>query len=144
MLPITELRASIPIGVFAYGLHPFAVWLLAVLGNITPTIVLLLVFPRLHNWLIAHPLFGGVVKKRLQKAERVFAGKYAAYGAAALVAFVAVPLPFTGAWTGSLAAFVFGIPFRRSFPLIALGVCIAATVVTLVTLFAGGAVRFLL
>jgi uncharacterized membrane protein len=51
-----------------------------------------------------------------------------------LVAFVAIPLPFTGAWTGSLAAWVFQVPPRSAIPLIALGVVIAGGVVTAVTL----------
>jgi len=47
---------------------------------------------------------------------------------------VAIPMPFTGAWTGALCAFVFGIPFKRAFPAIAGGVVIAGIIVTLTTL----------
>jgi len=47
---------------------------------------------------------------------------------------VAIPLPFTGAWTGSLAAFVFGISAKKAFPLISLGVLIAGIIVLLSTL----------
>ena len=53
----------------------------------------------------------------------------------ALVIFVALPLPITGGWTGSIVAFLFGIPFRIAFPLIALGVGIAGLVVTSATFF---------
>ena len=48
--------------------------------------------------------------------------------------FVAIPLPFTGAWTGALCAFVFGIPFRKALIAIAGGVIIAGLIVTLTTL----------
>ena len=61
--------------------------------------------------------------------------------AVALIIFVGIPIPFTGAWTGSLAAFVFNIPFKKSWPLILAGVCIAATLVTMITLGAGGIIR---
>lgn len=144
MLPISELRASIPIGIEGYDLPVITTWILAVLGNILPTILILLLIPRLHDWILKQRFFGRVLKKKMEDAERYFSGKYATYGAIALVLFVAIPLPFTGAWTGSLAAFIFNIPFRKAFPLIALGVCIAATLVTLITLFAGGALRWLL
>ena len=51
----------------------------------------------------------------------------------ALTLFVAVPLPVTGVWTGTLAAFIFGIPWRKAWPHLVAGLLIAATIVTLVT-----------
>jgi uncharacterized membrane protein len=144
MLPITELRASIPIGIEVYGLPVVTTWIVAVFGNILPTVFILLLIPYVHDWLLGQRFVGRVLKKKMEDAERYFSGKYAAYGAIALVLFVGIPLPFTGAWTGSLAAFIFNIPFKKAFPLIALGVCLAATLVTLITLFAGGALRWLL
>jgi len=54
---------------------------------------------------------------------------------------VGIPLPLTGSWTGSLAAFVFNISFKKSWKLILIGICVAATLVTLITLFAGGTLR---
>ncbi|MDD3170245.1 MAG: small multi-drug export protein, partial [Candidatus Pacebacteria bacterium] len=52
----------------------------------------------------------------------------------ALVLFVAIPFPVTGAWTGSLCAFLFDIPFARALPLIFLGVVIAGVIVALLSL----------
>ena len=63
-----------------------------------------------------------------------FTGKYQRWGELALVIFVAIPLPMTGAWTGSVAAFIFGIPKKRSLTLISLGIMIAGVIVTLATL----------
>ncbi len=143
MIPITELRASIPIGIEAYNLPVLDVFLLAVVGNIVPTIFILLLMPRLHGWMINQRFIGNVLKKKLIQAEEKFSGKYAKYGAIALVLFVGIPLPLTGAWTGSLASFIFNIPFKKSLPLISLGVCIAAMIVTLITIGAGGALRSL-
>ena len=51
----------------------------------------------------------------------------------ALVVLVAIPLPLTGAWTASLAAYIFGIPYKKAIPLIFLGLVIAGVIVTLVT-----------
>lgn len=141
MLPITELRATVPIALQLYGLDVYTTWIVAVLGNAVPAIVLLLVMPRIHDWAINNKIIGGILRKKLESAEKHFAGKYTSYGAAALILFVGIPLPFTGAWTGSLAAFVFNIPFRKSFPLIFAGICLAATLMTIITLFADGAMN---
>lgn len=138
MLPITELRAAIPIGIGVYDLPVVTTWIYAVAGNTLPTIFLLLLMPHLHDWMIKQKFLGGILKKKLESAEKKFSGNYAKYGAIALVLFVGIPLPLTGAWTGSLAAFVFRIPFKRAFPLIFAGICLAATIVTLLTLFARG------
>ncbi|EKD67401.1 MAG: hypothetical protein ACD_48C00432G0004 [uncultured bacterium] len=143
MLPITELRAAIPIGLSVYHLSLPVTWIMAVLGNLVPSFFLLLLLPRLHDWIIRQKYIGAIFKKKLADAERFFSGNHAKYGAIALVVFVGIPLPMTGAWTGSLASFIFKIPFKKSFPLIALGVSLAATIVTLITLFAGGAWRAL-
>lgn len=142
MIPITELRASIPIGIEVLELPVAQVWLLAVAGNITPTIFILLLMPKLHDWLIRQRFVGEVLRTKMTHAEEKFSGRYAKYGAIALVLFVGIPLPLTGAWTGSLAAFIFNIPFKRSLPLISAGVCIAATLVTILTIGASSILRF--
>lgn len=144
MLPITELRASIPLGIGAFGLSPVATWSIAVLGNLTPTVGILLLIPRVHAWLMRQHILGPMIEHKMQRASALFSGKYAVYGSLALVIFVGIPLPFTGAWTGAFLAFLFGIPFRKSFPLIALGLCLSATIVTAITLFAGAGLRWLL
>lgn len=137
MIPLTELRASIPIGILVYELPVWKVWLIAVVGDLVPALCILFFAPIMHTIAIKYRLFGAVFTKILKRAENKFAGKHAKYGALALVLFVGIPLPMTGSWTGSLAAFVFNIPFKKSWPLILAGICIAATIVTLLTLFAG-------
>lgn len=144
MIPITEIRASIPIAIEVYGLPIWKTWLIAVVGDMIPALVILSVIPHAHKWITKHKFLGKVLTHELEKAERRFSGKYAKYGAIALIIFVGIPLPLTGSWTGSLASFVFNIPFKKSAPLIFAGVCLAATVITLITLFAGGALRFFL
>ena len=52
----------------------------------------------------------------------------------ALVTFVAIPLPMTGVWSGAIAAFVFGIPYKKGVLMISLGAMIAGIIVTLVSL----------
>lgn len=144
MLPITELRASIPVGIEVFGLPIWKTMMIAIIGNIIPALMILFIMPYVHEWVISQRLLGPIVTKKLNQAETKFSGKYAKYGAIALILFVGIPLPFTGAWTGSLASFVFNIPFKKSVPLIVVGICVAAVAVTLITLFAGGTLRFLL
>jgi uncharacterized membrane protein len=144
MIPITELRAAVPIGIEVYKLSIYQTWIMAVLGNMVPTTFLLLLLPKMHEWLLTQRFIGSVLKKKLEHAEKYFKGGYAKYGAIALVMFVGIPLPLTGAWTGSLAAFIFNIPFKKSWPLIFVGVCIAATIVTIITISAGGVLRAIL
>ena len=71
-------------------------------------------------------------EKLFEKARKRAGGKIEKYEALGLTLFVAIPLPVTGAWTGCVAAFIFGIPKRLAIPAIALGVTIAGAVVTLV------------
>lgn len=144
MIPITELRASIPIGIEIYKLTVWKVWILAVLGDIIPAIFILYFIPFVHGWIVKRKILGKMLTKKLKHAEKAFSGKYAKYGALGLIIFVGIPLPFTGSWTGSLAAFVFNIPFKKALPLITAGVFMAATLVTIITLFAGGAFRWFL
>lgn len=141
MIPITELRASIPIGIEAYHMAVWKVWLIAVAGDFLPALFLLWIMPQLHDFLIKSKVFGKMFSKKLKQAEKAFSGEYSKYGALGLIIFVGIPLPFTGSWTGSLAAFIFNIPFRKSWPLILAGVCLSATLVTIITLFAGGTIK---
>jgi uncharacterized membrane protein len=144
MLPVSELRGAIPLGIEVYNIHPVFNAIIAVVGNIIPIIFILLLLPKLHEWLLHQKFVGTLLQKKLKKTEEKFKGKYSKYGAVALILFVATPLPFTGAWTGSLAAFIFDIEFKKSFPLILIGVCVAAVIVSLVTLGVGSGVRAVL
>lgn len=141
MIPITELRASIPIGIEAYKLEIWKVWIIAVIGDFLPALFILWMMPKLNNFFQKSKIFGNMFNKKLQQAEKAFARNYDKYGALGLIIFVGIPLPFTGSWTGSMAAFIFNIPLKKSWPLILAGVCMAATIVTLITLFAGGTIR---
>jgi len=78
-------------------------------------------FDKFFDWLFA-------------RTKRNHQSKYDKLKDLFLVVLVSIPLPVTGAWTGSLCAFLFGVPFKRAFPLISLGVIIAGVIVTLISL----------
>ena len=139
MIPITELRVAIPLGI-VQGLEPLACFCYAVLGNFVP------IMPALLFWPFFFRLLGKI--RPLQKPlERILArfrrrGKQVArYGWIGLALFVAVPLPGTGIWSGTIVAFLFGVPFWRATLAITLGEIIAGVVVTLATVGVGAVAK---
>ena len=137
-LPVFELRGAIP---FAYSplaggygqAHPVLTYLLAVLGNLIPVVAILTLLrpaarplrpfrwmDRFCTWLVAR------TERRSALIRR--------YQALGLILFVAIPAPMTGAWTGSVAAYLFKLPLRFSLPCIILGVGVAGLVVTLASM----------
>lgn len=135
MMPITELRASIPIALSVYELSVASAMFFSILGDMVPVFIILVGVEKIYLFMSSK---SEIVKKYFDwffsRTKDKFSGKYAKYGAIALVSFVALPLPFTGAWSGSVAAFLFRIPFVKSFPLILIGIFISAILVTLISL----------
>ena len=135
MSPISELRGAIPIALTLYQLPLPSALFWSILGNMLPVFLILWLLPPLSSWLSERFLcFKRFFDWLFQYTRKRHNQKFEIYKDLALVILVAIPLPFTGAWTGSLAAFVFGIPYKKAVPLIFLGVLIAATLVTLATL----------
>ena len=97
-----------------------------------PVPFLLLLLDPVSRFLRRWKVFDVMFEKIFDKARRRAGEKIKKYEALGLTLFVAIPLPVTGAWTGSVAAFLFGIPNRLAIPAIALGVAIAGAVITLV------------
>ncbi len=140
MLPISELRGAIPAALAVYHLNPLQTYVIAVAGNMIPVILILKYIEPVSEYLmrrskIFHNFFIWLFKRTRKKHSRSFEK----WGALALIAFVAIPLPATGGWSGALAAFVFGIPPKKALPLILLGVMIAGVIVTELSL---GILRF--
>jgi uncharacterized membrane protein len=130
--PIAELRGGIPLAI-SQGYTPAAAFLLAVLGNLLIVPVLLVGFrygeELLLRWRASRALLEWVFARTRRKGRLIDRA-----GPVALVLLVAIPLPGTGAWTGAIAARLFGIPMRKSLPWIGVGVLIAGIVVLLVSL----------
>jgi len=132
MLPISELRGAIPYAITIGGMPWQEAYVLSVIGNFVPVIPILFLldpvsrylrrftaFDRFFEWLFAR------TRRRGKLIER--------FEALGLILFVAVPLPITGAWTGCVAAFLFGV--RRPLAIVSIlaGILIAGAVVTLAT-----------
>ncbi len=132
-LPIFELRGAIPAG-YAMGLtNPYLIYLLAVAGNFLPVLpILLLLGPaekHLRRFRICDRFLDWLFKRTRSRSAAI--QKYESLG---LILFVAIPAPVTGAWTGSVAAYLFKLPLRMAVPCIILGILLAGVVVTLVSL----------
>lgn len=133
-LPISELRGAIPLAIGGFGFDPLTAYIVSLVGNLLPVPFLLTLLEPLTNLLCRVSFLDRLISWLLARTRRRHSAAVERWGAFALVLFVAIPLPATGAWTGALIAHVFGIPFRYAFPLIALGVGIAGVLVTLATL----------
>ncbi len=135
MLPIAELRAAIPVALVAFDMPIWSAYFWAVIGNLIPAVFLLWWLEPVSKWLMERSkIFNRFFTWVFDRTRKKFNSKSGKYGKfVALVIFVAIPLPVTGAWTGSAAAFIFGIPFKKSFPAILIGILIAGLIVTITT-----------
>jgi len=123
MLPIVELRGAIPFGV-GLGMDWRSVYIISVIGNLLPVPFIILFFRPIINYLKKTRLLGKLATKlherSLKKSESVT--KYKVFG---LFLFVAIPLPGTGAWTGSAIAALLDMRLKYAIPAILLGVLCA-------------------
>ncbi len=134
MTPIGELRLSIPLALTVYNLNWFSAYLISLVGNLVPVVLILLFLEPVAQWLSKHfRIFQRFFSWLFERTRRKYNSGIEKYGPLALILFVAIPLPITGAWTGSLIAFLFGISFKKAFPLITLGVAIAGLIVLVLT-----------
>lgn len=133
MVPILELRG----GLIAAGpaILDVAKWQaipICIIGNLIPIPFILLLITKIFDWMKStkklRPMVEKLEAKAMSKSKNI--EKYEFWG---LVAFVGIPLPGTGAWTGSLIAALLGIRFRKAFPAIVLGVFIAAFIMTILS-----------
>ena len=132
MVPVVELRGGLPYGIVSGLSLPLAATA-AILGNLLPVPFIIVFIEQIFEWLRRNcpkmdNLIAGLEKRAEAKQETVDK-----YGALGLVLLVAIPLPGTGAWTGSLVAALMRMKLKKAVPCIVLGVLIAAILMTLIT-----------
>ena len=129
MVPVVELRLGLPYGI-ALELPYFTALTASILGNMVPVPFIIIYIKRIFAWLRKHwAALDGFITRLERRAE----GKGEAvekYGTWGLLILVAIPLPGTGAWTGALVAALLNLKVRKAFPVIFVGVCIAAAIMT--------------
>jgi uncharacterized membrane protein len=128
--PISELRGGIPLGI-SLGLDPWFTFFVAIVVNALiffPVFFILRLF--YDKLLFRVPLFGRYLDG-LRRRGKPVVDKYGFWG---LFLFVAVPLPLTGAYTGTILAWLLGMNWKKAFPAVGLGVVVAGIIVFLITL----------
>ena len=141
MVPLVELRGAIPVAVgMDLGLPEWAVLIIAIIGNIIPVPIVyffarkFLVWGSKKKW---KPLkqFCDFCLKKGEKAGQKMLDKVGSYGIYfALFLFVAIPIPGTGAWTGTLAASILNLNFKKTVIAITAGILVAGLIMLLVSL----------
>ena len=136
MVPIFELRGGIPVGV-SMGLKWYHAVIICMIGNMIPVPFIYLFARKVLEWGADKPVIGKFFTWCLKKGHsggeklKEKAGKGMFW---ALLLFVGIPLPGTGAWTGTLAASFLEIDFKKSIVAVACGVVLAAAIITVATL----------
>ena len=131
-LPVVELRFGLPYGILAGLSLPIAM-LAAILGNMLPVPFIIVFIEQVFIWLRKHlPKMDSFITRMEKKAEAK-QDLVDRYGALGLILIVAIPLPGTGAWTGSLVAALLKMKLRIAIPCIYLGIVIAAILMTVIT-----------
>lgn len=141
MIPILELRGGLIVAsllqVPIMTAIPFCI-----IGNIIPIPFILLFIKQVFKWLKKVKLFRGIIEKlesrAMGKSDSI--KKYEFWG---LVLFVGIPLPGTGAWTGSLIAALLGVKFKKAFPAVILGICMATVIMWFISYVLLGGVQLL-
>jgi uncharacterized membrane protein len=133
LLPVSELRGGIPYAV-ARDINLFVAYIVCVLSNILVIPILYLFLETLHKPLYRIKPYRFIFDKWVIRTRKKAEQKVGRYGYWGVMLFVAIPLPITGAYTGTLAAWLLNLEKKKSFWYLALGVVIAGVIVSIVTL----------
>lgn len=146
MTPIIELRGAIPIAVLGFHLTYIEAFIISFIGNIIPIYFIVKYIRPLFDFFGRIKIFKKIIDwateratKHIQESERL--QNFTALG---LFIFVAIPLPGTGAWVGSLIANFLGLPVKKAFWPLALGVLAAGIIMLTGTAIANGGIQVLL
>jgi len=134
MIPGIESRYVIPYAMFTFDYSWWQVFPIATVGNMILVPFGLLFFKYVEQYLQRYPWCKDAMDRVFPKIRKSADRKIQRYESLALVFFVAVPLPFTGAGLGVLIAFLFNLKFTRSLLMIFIGVIISSTITTFVFL----------
>ena len=137
MVPLIELRGAIPYGVM-FGLPLWQTFLIAIVGNMLPVPIIFFFARRVLEWGADKPVIGKIFTFFLEKGERAGKKLVKTTGRGglfiALMLFVGIPLPGTGAWTGTLGASFLKMGIRSTTLAVSLGVVIAGVIMTVLSL----------
>lgn len=126
--PLIEQRGAIPYAIYA-GMEPLQAFIVGYLGSLIPAPFILLLFNAIYKWLKKYPKFEKItnlIDNKISKNKHNLE-KYKEIG---LIAFIAIPLPTTGVWTGTAIAAFLGLDFKKSMFCAAVGAAGSAILIT--------------
>ncbi|MBO5260104.1 MAG: small multi-drug export protein [Agathobacter sp.] len=136
MVPLIELRGAIPY-TQVLGLPLIQSYIICILGNMLPVPIIYLFARKVLEWGCDKPVIGKFFTWCLQKGEKGGQKLQAKAGRGlfvALLLFVGIPLPGTGAWTGTLAASILDMDFKSTVAAVMLGVLLAGVIMMVLSL----------
>lgn len=131
LLPILELRGGL-LAAALIGLDPVPSYIISIIGNILPVPFILLLINKILDWMRKSKKFKKVAKWLDEKVEK-HKGQIEKYGYLGIVLFVGIPLPGTGAWTGSLIASVLEMDKKKTFFAVLAGIFIASVIMMVIS-----------
>ena len=143
LLPVSELRGAIPYAL-ARGIDPLFAYFYCVFFNMLVGPLFYLFISTAHRLMLYFHWYKTLFAKLVIRTRERVRSKVEKYGYPGIMFFVAVPLPITGAYTGTMGAWVLGMSRRKTLPAVAAGVAIAGVVVSFVAFFGIEALSFIL
>lgn len=135
MVPLIELRGAIPVSQ-VLGLPMIQSYIICIIGNMLPVPIIYLFARKVLEWGADKPVIGKFFTFCLEKGEKGGQKLQAKAGRGlflALLLFVGIPVPGTGAWTGTLAASILDMDFKSSILAVMLGVLLAGVIMLIVS-----------
>ncbi len=135
ILPIAGIRISIPFAVTVLDLSWQNAFLISMVGAVFATLIILTFLEWVTDFLKSHfRVFRKIINYIFERTRKEKGRHVKKYGYLALAGFTAIPLPFSGVWTASLVAYLFGLNYKKAFFSIILGAIVSASIVTAVTM----------
>jgi len=131
MMPISECRGAIPLAILGFGFDPILSYIISVVGNIIPIPFIYIGLDFLKKYLVRFDFFNNLFNNAERKVQKI-TDKYKKLG---IFLLVAIPLPYTGVWTGTLGSFLLNFKLKDVFIYEFFGVLCSALIVTILILF---------
>ena len=137
MVPLIELRGAVPYGITVLGLNEYVTLAVCIVGNMLPVPIIFFFARKVLEWGKDKKVIGGFFTFCLEKGHKggeklqQKAGRGLPF---ALLLFVGIPIPGTGAWTGTLAASLLDMDFKSSVIAVMLGVILAGIIMGVVSM----------
>ncbi|MCX6761641.1 MAG: small multi-drug export protein [Candidatus Moranbacteria bacterium] len=135
-IPVTELRAALPLAYSVYGMSAFWSWFYSVAGTFFTMVIIVFLIEPIAK-LLSHyiRLFENFFEWLFSHTREKAGGKMEKYGVWAIFILAATPIPLVGGMTGALAAFIFNVPLKKSLPLLLFGTMVSGWIVLGITVY---------